>query len=284
MSTVEAYWGSDPAAASADYAAAHARLRAVADELGGDVVVATDLAGVPAALKRLIAARRRGELAALYVALPDAREALVATVYAQATASNDVEQRAAIADGFARGTIALNGKPLADYTVLDAPVRRALHAALRSADAVLVDSPEHARRLESAVGRPPNRIVPIVHAPPVDAPLPYGRRVVVYAPGTSARRAAAVRRALRQPRVPVERDRTRERARTAAPRRRRRDRTVVVEPRHRARTARARRARRRAVRLGRAEPRPRLRLRPAAREDAVPRARRGAHGAAPCVR
>jgi glycosyltransferase involved in cell wall biosynthesis len=184
---VETYWGGEitGTSADADYGAAHARLRAVAAELGGNVVVATDLAGVPAALKRLIAARRRGELAALYVALPDAREALVATVYAQAAATTDVEQRAAIADGFARGTIALNGKPLADYTVLDAPVRRALHAALRTADAVLVDSPEHARRLETAVGRPPNRVVPIVHAPPVEAPLPYGRRVVVYAPGTA---------------------------------------------------------------------------------------------------
>ena len=56
MSAVEAYW-------EGDYAATHARLRCVADELGGDVVVATDLAGMPAALKRLIAARRRGELA-----------------------------------------------------------------------------------------------------------------------------------------------------------------------------------------------------------------------------
>lgn len=177
MSGVEAYW-------EGNYATTHARLRAVAGELGGDVVVATDLTGLPAALKRLIAARRRGESAALYVALPDAREALVGTVYAQTAASNDVEQCAAIADGFARNTIALNGKPLAEYTVLDAPVRRTLHAALRSADAVLIDSPEHARRLEAAVGRPPNRAVPIVHAALTDVPLPHGRRVVVYAPAT----------------------------------------------------------------------------------------------------
>ncbi|MEA2787579.1 MAG: hypothetical protein QOF71_3683, partial [Candidatus Eremiobacteraeota bacterium] len=184
MSAVEAYW-------EGDYAATHARLSAVADELGSDVVVATDLAGLPAALKRLIAARRRGELAALYVALPDAREALVATVYAQTAANEDREQRAAIADGFARNTIALNGKPLAEFAVLDASVRRALHAALRSADAVLIDSPEHARRLEAAVGRPPNRAVPIVNVPAVDAPLPRGRRVVVYASSTE-------REALRQ--------------------------------------------------------------------------------------
>lgn len=175
---VEAYW-------EGEYAATHVRLRAIAPELGSDVVVATDLAGLPAALKRLIAARRRGELAALYVALPDAREALVAAVYAQAFASNDIEQRAAIADGFARNTIALNGKPLADYAILDAPVRRALHAALRCADAVLIDSPEHARRLETAVGRPPNRAVAIAHAPAVNMPLPHGRRVLVYAPGTT---------------------------------------------------------------------------------------------------
>lgn len=177
MSRVEAYW-------DGPYAATHARLCATAKRIGGDVVVASDLAGMPAALKRLIAARRRGELAALYVALPDAREALVATVYAQAAANPDVEQRAAIADGFARNTIALNGKPLDEYAVLDAPVRRALHAALRLADAVLVDSPEHARRLESAVGRPPNRATPIVHAEPVNAKLLRGRRIVVYAPGT----------------------------------------------------------------------------------------------------
>jgi glycosyltransferase involved in cell wall biosynthesis len=185
VSKVEAYWGGDDAAVGAyGYAAAHARLCALAGELAGDVIVATDLAGLPAALKRLIAARRRGELAALYVALPDAREALVASVYAQVAASNDAEHRAAIADGFARNTIALNGKPLADYANLDAPVRRALHAALRSADAVLVDSPEHARCIEAAVGRPPNRAIPIVHAAPADAPLPSGRRVVVYAPET----------------------------------------------------------------------------------------------------
>ncbi|HWT05558.1 MAG TPA: glycosyltransferase family 2 protein, partial [Xanthomonadales bacterium] len=177
MSKIEAYW-------EGDYAAVHARLCEIADKLGADVVVASDLTGLPAALKRLIAARRRGELAALYVALPDAREALVATVYAQAAANNDNEQRAAIADGFARNTIALNGKPLADYTVLDAPVRRALHAALRSADAVLIDSPEHARRLEAVVGRPPNRAVPIVHVPAINVPLPRGRRVAVYAPTT----------------------------------------------------------------------------------------------------
>jgi len=174
---VEAYW-------DGDYGATHARLVAVAGELGGDVIVATDLAGLPAALKRLVAARRRGELAALYVALPDARESLVATVYAQAAANNDLEQRAAIVDGFARNTIALNGKPLAGYTVLDLPVRRALHAALRTADVVLIDSPEHAHRLEAAVGRPPNRAVRIVDAPQVEVPLPRGRRVVVYAPTT----------------------------------------------------------------------------------------------------
>ncbi len=178
MSAVEAYW-------DGDYAAAHARLRAVAAELGSDVVVATDLAGSTAALKRLIAARRRGELAALYVALPDARESLVATVYAQAAASKDAEQRAAIADGFARSTIALNGKPLADYAILDAPVRRALHAALRTADAVLIDSAEHARRLEDAVGRPPNRAVQIAHAVAAEVALPCGRRVVVYAPSVA---------------------------------------------------------------------------------------------------
>ena len=182
--TVEAYW-------DGAHAATHARLSALAPALGGDVVVATDLAGLPFALARLIAARRHGELAALYVALPDAREALVATVYAQAAANPDLEQRAAIVNGFAQNTIALDGKPLSEYAVLEAPRKRALYAALRLADAVLIDSREHARRLESAAGRPPNRALPIVAVEPFAAPLPRGRRVVVYAP-------TAPRDALRQ--------------------------------------------------------------------------------------
>ena len=179
--SVEAFWDG-PA-----YAPMFERLRAVAERIGGDVVVATDLAGLSHAIRRLIAARRAGELAALYVALPDAREALVATVYAQ-VAGGAEEQRAAIVDGFARETIALNGKPLADYALLDPPVRRSLYAALRLADAVLVDSPEHARRVELATGRPPNRALPVVHVEPADIPPPRGRRVLVYAP--HAERAA----------------------------------------------------------------------------------------------
>jgi glycosyltransferase involved in cell wall biosynthesis len=179
--SVEAFWE------DAACAPAFARLHAAAQRIEGDVVVATDLAGLPNAIRRLIAARRAGELAALYVALADAREPLVAQVYAQVAGAAE-EQRAAVVDGFARETIALDGKPLAQYTVLDAPVRRALYAALRLADAVLVDSPEHARRLEAAVGRPPNRALPIVQAEPKDVALPHGRRVVVYAP--HAERAA----------------------------------------------------------------------------------------------
>jgi Glycosyl transferase family 2 len=179
--SVEAFWD------GAAHAPAFERLRAAAERVGGDVVVATDLAGLPHALPRLIAARRAGELVALYVALPDAREALVATVYAQVVNAAE-EQRAAVADGFARETIALNGKPLADYAALDAPVRRSLYAALRLADAVLVDSPQHAQRLEHATGRPPNRALPIVHAEPAELPVPRGRRVLVYAP--HAERAA----------------------------------------------------------------------------------------------
>jgi glycosyltransferase involved in cell wall biosynthesis len=173
--TVEAYW-------DGARAATHARLSALAPVLGGDVVVATDLPGLPFALARLIAARRHGELAALYVALPDAREALVALVYAQAAANPDLEQRAAIVNGFAQNTIALDGKALSDYAAPDAPRKRALYAALRLADAVLVDSPEHARRLERAAGRPPNRALPIVAVEPFATSLPQGRRVVVYAP------------------------------------------------------------------------------------------------------
>jgi len=173
--SVEAFWE------DAALAPAFARLHAVAGRIGGDTVVATDLAGLPNAIRRLIAARRAGELAALYVALADAREPLVAQVYAQVAGAAE-EQRAAIADGFARETIALDGKPLAQYTVLDAPVRRSLYAALRLADVVLVDSPEHAGRLEAAAGRPPNRALPVVHAEPKDAPPPRGRRVLVYAP------------------------------------------------------------------------------------------------------
>jgi glycosyltransferase involved in cell wall biosynthesis len=175
--SVEAFWE------DAACAPAFARLHAVAQRIGGDAVVATDLAGLPNAIRRLIAARRSGELAALYVALADAREPLVAQVYAQVAGAAE-EQRAAIVDAFARETIALDGKPLAQYTALDAPVRRSLYAALRLADAVLVDSPEHARRLEAAVGRPPNRALPIVHAQPKNVPLPRGRRAVVYAPHT----------------------------------------------------------------------------------------------------
>jgi glycosyltransferase involved in cell wall biosynthesis len=182
--TVEAYW-------DCACAATHARLSALAPALGGDVLVATDLAGLPFALARLIAARRHGEVAALYVALPDAREALVATVYAQAAANPDLEQRAAIVNGFAQNTLALDGKPLSDYAVPEAPVKRALYAALRLADVVLVDSPEHARRLEGAAGRPPNRALAIVAVEPLGTPLPLGRRVVVYAP-------SATRDALRQ--------------------------------------------------------------------------------------
>jgi glycosyltransferase involved in cell wall biosynthesis len=174
---VEAYW-------DGTRAATHARLSALAPALGGDVVVATDLTGLPFALARLIAARRHGELAALYVALPDAREALVATVFAQAAANPDLEQRAAIVNGFAQDTLALDGKPLTDYAVLEAPEKRALYAALRLADAVLVDSPEHARRLERAAGRPPNRAQPIVAVEPLATTPPPGRRVVVYAPAT----------------------------------------------------------------------------------------------------
>jgi glycosyltransferase involved in cell wall biosynthesis len=173
--SVEAFWDG-PA-----YAAAFERLRAVAGRIGGDVVVATDLAGLPHAIRRLIAARRAGELAALYFALPDAREALVATVYAQVVNAAH-EQRAAVVDGFARETIALNGKPLADYAALDPAVRRTLYAALRLSDAVLVDSPEHARRLELVTGRPPNRALSVVHVEPAELPLPRGRRVLVYAP------------------------------------------------------------------------------------------------------
>jgi glycosyltransferase involved in cell wall biosynthesis len=172
---VETYW-------DGTRAATHARLSALAPALGGDVVVATDLTGLPFALARLIAARRHGELAALYVALPDAREALVATVFAQAAANPDLEQRAAIVNGFSQDTLALDGKPLADYAVLEAPVKRALYAALRLADAVLVDSPEHARRLERASGRPPNRAQPIVAVEPLATLPPRGRRVIVFAP------------------------------------------------------------------------------------------------------
>ncbi len=175
MSVVEAYW-------DGARGATHARLSALAPALGGDVVVATDLGGLPFALARLIAARRNGELAALYVALPDPREALVALVYAQAAANPDLEQRAAIVNGFAQNTIAVDGKALAEYTALAAPLTRALYAALRLADAVLVDSPEHALRLERAAGRPPNRAVPIVAAEPRATRFPHGRRVVVYAP------------------------------------------------------------------------------------------------------
>jgi glycosyltransferase involved in cell wall biosynthesis len=173
--TVEAFWDG-PA-----YTRTFERLRSAAELIGGDVVVATDLAGLPHAIRRLIAARRAGELAALYVALADAREQLVASVYAQ-VAGGAHEQRAAIADGFARETIALNGRPLAQYAALDAPVRRSLYAALRLADTVLVDSQQHAQRLELATGRPPNRALPIVTAEPVVLPPPRGRGVLVYAP------------------------------------------------------------------------------------------------------
>ncbi|HEY0393485.1 MAG TPA: glycosyltransferase [Candidatus Elarobacter sp.] len=173
--SVEAFWE------DAALAPAFERLRAVAPRIGGDVVVATDLAGLANAIRRLIAARRAGELAALYVALADGREPLVAQVYAQ-VAGGAEEQRAAVADGFARETIALNDKPLAQYAVLDPPVRRALYAALRLADVVLVDSAEHARRLEAVTGRPPNRALPIVEVASAEIPLPRGRRVLVYAP------------------------------------------------------------------------------------------------------
>jgi glycosyltransferase involved in cell wall biosynthesis len=176
--TVETYWDPDSHAATYD------RLRAAAASLGGDVIVACDLDGLAMAVLRLIAARRAGELAALFVALADPREALVATVYAQAAANDDPEQRAAIVDGFSCGTLALNGKALGDYAALDRSTRRALYAALRLADVVLVDSPEHARRLEAAAGRPPNRMIGIGGADAADVPLPQGRRLVVYAPST----------------------------------------------------------------------------------------------------
>ncbi|HEY0614715.1 MAG TPA: glycosyltransferase [Candidatus Elarobacter sp.] len=173
--TVACFWE------DAALAPAFERLRALSGRLGGDAVVATDLAGLGNAIARLIAGRRRGELVALYVALPDGREPLVAQVYGQFADAAD-EQRAAVADGFARETIGVNGQPLAQYAILDPPVRRALYAALRLADVVLVDSPEHARRLDAATGRPPNRPVPIVETQPLAMPLPRGRRVLVYAP------------------------------------------------------------------------------------------------------
>ncbi len=174
--TVEPFWD------DATHAATRDRLRAAAALLGGDVIVACDLAGLAAAVKRLIAARRAGELTALFVALGDAREALVATVYAQAVANDDPEQRAAIVDALSYGTLALNGKALGDYAVLERPTRRTLYAALRLADVVLIDSAEHARRLEAASGRAPNRMVAIGGADAADIALPHGRRVVVYAP------------------------------------------------------------------------------------------------------
>jgi glycosyltransferase involved in cell wall biosynthesis len=173
---VETYWDGDL------HAATRERLRAAAASLGGDVIVACDLDGLAMAVLRLIAARRAGELAALFVALADPREALVATVYAQAAANDDPEQRAAIVDGFSNGTLALNGKALDDYAALDRSTRRTLYAAIRLADIVLIDSPEHARRLEAAAGRLPNRMVGIGGADAADVPPPHGRRVVVYAP------------------------------------------------------------------------------------------------------
>ena len=175
MSVLAAYW-------DGSFAAAQVRLFALAERIGGDVVVATDAAGLPHAVTRLIAARRRGETAALYVALLDPREALVATVFAQAAGDEDLERRAGIAEGFARATLALNGKPLDAYAALEPPARRALHAALRLADLVLVDSLEHARRLEAATGRAPSRVQPIVASAAGEVPLPRGRRIVVFAP------------------------------------------------------------------------------------------------------
>jgi glycosyltransferase involved in cell wall biosynthesis len=174
--TVETLW--DDAA----HAATRDRIVAAAASLGGDVIVACDLGGLAAALLRLIAARRAGELAALFVSLADPREALVATVYAQAAANDDPEQRDAIVDGFSHGTLAVNGKALGDYAALDRLTHRTLYAALRLADVVLIGSAEHARRLEAATGRPPNRMVFIGGVDADDVPLPSGRRVVVYAP------------------------------------------------------------------------------------------------------
>ncbi|MDB5042075.1 MAG: glycosyl transferase, family 2 [Candidatus Eremiobacteraeota bacterium] len=174
--TVETFWD------NAAHAAAAERLRALAHVLGGDLVVATDPAGLSASVARLIDARRHGTLTALYVALPDPLEQLVVSVYGQAWANDDLEHRKAIADGFARSTLTINGKPVAEHAVVDPAFRRALYAAVRLADVVLVDSAEHARRLEAVLGRPPNRAVPIVAGPRADLPLPRGRRVVVYAP------------------------------------------------------------------------------------------------------
>ena len=158
------------------------RLERAAQRLGGDALVVSDVAGLGEAVRALIALRREGAAAAVYLAVREPLEDLVAAIYGQLAGYAVAEQRWAAVEALGRDQVQVDGVALAEKAKPEAAVRRGAYAALRLADLVLVDGPEHARRVAALAGRGAARTVPILAAASAPPPLPKGRRVVVYAP------------------------------------------------------------------------------------------------------